>query len=69
MYKNGERAKNSRFNVELDSLIGGNTPGDVTSLNCDLGPCPVSATFSNNFQHARKNGVMKKACIMFGSLA
>ena len=27
-------------NVELDSLIGGNTPGDVTSLNCDLGPWP-----------------------------
>ena len=24
-------------NVELDSLIGGHTPGDVTSLNCDAG--------------------------------
>lgn len=30
--------KINQINVELDSLIGGNTPGNVTSLNCDLGP-------------------------------
>ena len=32
--------KINQINVELDSLIGGNTPGNVTSLNCDLGPWP-----------------------------
>ena len=56
-------------NVELDSLIGGNTPGDVTSLNCDLGPwASCIATFDNSFQLARKKLAMKRYMYLFGYL-
>ena len=37
--------KINQINVELNSLIGGNAPGDVTSLNCDLGPWPRVGDF------------------------
>ena len=41
----GSAPKIVDINVELNSLIGGNTPGDVTSLNCDLGPWPRVSDF------------------------